>query len=194
MKLPLTALFEDKTTGQQITGWISSTTLGDVQSQGQWCFAADALDQEWNWEDIWLASQTAPNNSECYSAVIAGELHGLMSLDLQGRAIREGQALVVDFLATNPLNRIPRQGYKYIGICLLGTAVARSIELGMAGRIWLESLPHSKTLQFYQNIGMTKQPQRSTDGLDVFVFESKRALEFLTTATNKKWLTIKNPR
>ncbi len=192
MKLPVIAMFEDKATSQTTPGLISLATFVEVQAQQQWAYPGDALDQDWDWLNIWLPCQTRPDSFECYSVVIRDELHGLMVVDLRGKHVPAGRALVVDYLATNPLNRIARQGFKYIGVALMAVAVARSLELGMAGRVWLESLSDPKTLKFYQSIGMIRQPEQSADGFDVFVFESARALEFLTTATNEKWVSITN--
>jgi len=115
-----------------------------------------------------------------------------MTLDLRGRKIDQARGLVVDYLATNPHDRVAGQGFKYIGVCLMAVAVARSLELAMEGRLYLESLPDPKTLKFYENLGMTRRLRKSSEGYDVFVFETERAMEFLTTATNEQWVRIKN--
>lgn len=192
MNLPVTTRFEEKATASKVAGRISPTTFAHIQAQQLWAYDEGALDQEWDWLKIWLPCQTMPNSFECYSARINDELHGLMALDKRGKMVPAGPALVVDFLATNPHDRIARHGFKYIGVCLMAVVVARSLELGMAGRVWLESSPDPRTLKFYESIGMIRQPQRSADGFDVFVFESQRALEFLTTAINEKWVSLTN--
>jgi hypothetical protein len=192
MNLPVIASFENKATGERVAGLVSRTTFEDVLLQGQWAYSDDAQDRGWNWADIWLAGQTMPRHFECYSARIGREVHGLMSLDLRGRTIRGNRALVVEYLATNPSDRQREQGFKYIGVCLMAVAVTRSLELGMAGRLWLESLPDPRTLQFYQTLGMRKLRRRSADGYDVFVFAAGPAVEFLNTAINEQWLDLEN--
>jgi hypothetical protein len=192
MILPVIARFEEKATARKVSGLISKTTFAHIQAQQQWSYAAGAPDQAWDWLNIWLPCQTMPSSFECCSAVIHGDLHGLIAMDLRGKRVQEGDALMVDFLATNPQDRIALRGFKYIGVSLMAVAVARSVELGMAGRVWLESLPDPRTLKFYESLGMTLQAERSADGFDVFVFDSGRALEFLTTATNEKWVNISN--
>lgn len=155
-------------------------------------YPEDALDQDWSWLGIWLPCQAMPDQFECYSALVRDELHGLMATDLRGKMTPDGRALVVDHLATSPHDRRERLGYKYIGVALMAVAVTRSIELGFGGLIWLEALPDTSTLKFYTNIGMTRQLRPSADGNDIFIFESDRALEFLTLATRKKWVSIAN--
>jgi hypothetical protein len=87
-----------------------------------------------------------------------------MSLELIGRNVRSRRYLAVDFLATIPLDRIAGPGSKYLGVCLLAAAVMPSLELGMRGRIWLESFPDLRTVRFYEHPGMSRQAKRSPDG------------------------------
>ena len=192
MRLPVIATFVERATQRKIRGQIRRTTLFDVQLQSQWPYAANALDRNWNWLEVWLLCRANPQRFECYSAFASDELHGLMALDLRGRKTGTERGLVVDYLATSPEDRIEGAGLKYIGVNFMAVAVARSIEAGMQGRIWLESLADPKTLQFYQNIGMTRSPRKSSDGYDVFVFEIDCAMEFLVRAQTEKWIAI-NP-
>jgi hypothetical protein len=113
-----------------------------------------------------------------------------MALDLRGRRLGPERALVVDYLATNPVDRIEGEGYKYIGVCLMAVAILRSLELGLDGRLWLESLPDPKTLRFYENLGMSRQPHKSVAGYDVFALETKPAMEFLKSAIDEKWIEV----
>lgn len=190
MILPVAATFVERSTNRHVEGSISATTLRDVRKQQKWPYAAEALDHDWNWLEIWLGGLVEPQNFECYSAAIGGDLHALMALDLRGRKTSEGRALVVDYLATSPRDRVPGQGFKYLGVALVAVSVARSVELGLHGRVWLESLPDSRTLAFYKNLGMTRRRHKSREGYAVFVFESKRAMEFLDTAINEQWVRI----
>ena len=188
MKLPLLATFEAKASGQKSPGWIHQTTFAQIQAQLRWRFPKGALDQGWDWLKVWLPTVSSPENFECYSVVINDELHALMSLDLRGRKVRDQRYLVVDYLATNPFDRVEGQGFKYLGVCLMAVAVIRSQELGMRGRLWLESLPDPRTVKFYENLGMCRQPLRSSEGYEVFMFEITAARAFLSIATKQKWI------
>lgn len=110
MKLPLLATFEAKASGQKSPGWIHQTTFAQIQAQLRWRFPKGALDQGWDWLKVWLPTVSSPENFECYSVVINDELHALMSLDLRGRKVRDQRYLVVDYLATNPFDRVEGQG------------------------------------------------------------------------------------
>ncbi len=191
MQLPLRATFESRDTGEKVAGLIRKTSFEHVQAQLRWRFSKDALDRNWDWLKIWLSTLSAPRDFDCYSVLINDELHALMSLDLIGRQVRGQRHLVVDYLATNPFDRIAGQGFKYLGVCLMAAAVMRSMELGMRGRLWLESLPDPHTLRFYESLGMRRQAQRSQEGYEVFVFEIGTAQAFLSEATNQKWIEPK---
>ena len=91
---------------------------------------------------------------ECFAALVAGDLQGLMAVDLRGKSSRAGKAIIVDYLATNPGNRMPAKGTKFVGIGLIAVAIAQSIERGWGGRIWLESLPGGAS--FYESLGASQ--------------------------------------
>lgn len=191
MKLPVAAKFVDKATGRNVKGWIRATALADIHAQAGWKYPREAQDAHWKWAEIWLPSVTSPGEFESYAASVGPELHALMSVDLRGHDSSGGQALVVEYLATSPVDRIEGRGFKYLGVALVAVAVQRSIELGLEGRLWLESLPDLKTKTFYANIGMTLLPEKSREGFDVFVFETERAMEFLMTAKAESWIVLK---
>jgi len=190
VKLPVAATLEEKATRRRIAAKIRHATWRDIETQLHWQFAPGAMDANWNWLHLWLSALSRPDRFDCLSLVVASELHGLMSLDLRGRRTADGRSLIVDYLATNPSDRIEGEGFKYIGVSLMAAAVARSIDLGYAGRIWLESLADPTTLRFYRSLGMTRQRRRSAEGFDVFVFDQAGASEFLTSATKNEWIKI----
>jgi len=87
------------------------------------------------------------------------------------------KGVIVDYLATNPANRTAGQGLKYVGIGLIAVALARSIECGAGGRIWLESLPGAAS--FYEGLGMIQQSRRSAEGNLVYTLEVATAEQLL---------------
>ena len=188
MTFPVAAGFEERTTGNHVDGEIHPTIWLDIAAQLQWKYGGGALDAEWDWAGIFDGSQTRHSRIECYSAMAGDELHGLISLDIRGRKIGRAKGLVVDYLATNPQNRAG--GLKYVGIALMAVAVARSRELKMGGRIWLESLPDPRTLAFYEGIGMTKHSEKSQDGFDAFTFDIDAAAEFFRLVQNEKRIAL----
>lgn len=191
MKLPVPAKFVDRTTLRAVSGQIRAATFEDMQAQAVWKYPASAQDAEWNWAELWLPSITSPGDFECYAARVGRELHGLMAVDLRGHDSRDGRALVVEYLATNPADRNTDSGLKYLGVALMAAAVIRSIELGFGGRLWLESLPNLRTRAFYSNIGMTQLAELSKEGYAVFVFDMERAKEFLEQAKAESWIATK---
>lgn len=114
---------------------------------------------------------------ECYALVAAQTLQGLMLLNLAGRGRGANKALIVDYLATNPANRNPASGLKWVGLSLLAVAIMRSLGCGMKGRIWLESLPAAET--FYLSSGFTSQGRLLRGGLIVFTLSESGAEELL---------------
>lgn len=184
MKFPVATRFAERATGNHVDGEIRPSIWLDIAGQLQWKYGGSALDAEWDWAGIFDGSQTSRSRIECYSAVAGDELHGLISLDIRGRKIGRAKGLVVDYLATNPQNRAG--GLKYVGIALMAVAVARSRELKMGGRIWLESLPDPRTLAFYEGIGMIKHSEKSRGGFDAFTFDIDAAAEFFRLTQSEK--------
>jgi hypothetical protein len=83
----------------------------------------------------------------------------------------------VDYLTTNPKNRMKDDGLKYIGLALLSTAIKRSIECGGQGAIWLESLPGAES--FYTSLGMKRQLAKSTEDNLIYVLGAAMAKQLL---------------
>jgi hypothetical protein len=70
----------------------------------------------------------------------------------------------------------------------MATAVARSMECGANGSVWLESLPRATA--FYENLGMAKQRGRSGEGHYIYVLAPKPARQFLEQTKEKRILEI----
>jgi hypothetical protein len=98
-------------------------------------------------------------------------------LDLKTRKTSVGTAITIDYLSTNPANRKLNHGLKHVGVALMAAAVARSLESGARGGIWLESLPGAAG--FYENLGMAKQPRLSAEGNIIYVLEPETAEQLL---------------
>lgn len=182
LKFPVKAKFERERDGAKIAGLIRPTQWWDIVAQLHWDYERhdkDALDREWDWSRIYVQRLKSPRLYECYSAVVGDELHALISLDLNGRETGYGLGLVVDFLTTNPAYRPKGARLHFTAVSLMAVAVARSVELGMKGRLWLESLPLPNTLRFYKKLGMTKQKETSADGYLIFILRVDAAKEFL---------------
>jgi hypothetical protein len=150
-----------------VAGQIDPTTKKDLRAWTQWRYRFEDEDRTWDWWGIFLLSQSSANRYECYSLIAGDTLEGLMVLDLKLRKIASGQAVIVDYLATNPKNRAKDRGLKHIGVALLFAAIQRGIECGTQGAIWLESLPGAEF--FYANLGMTPQSAKSI-GAMLFTF------------------------
>ena len=142
-----------------------------------WRYRSGGEDRTWDWWSIFQECKFSGGLLECFAAVTAGNLQGLMALDLRGKRTKTGKAIVVDYLATNPANRTAEQGFKCVGIGLIAVALARSIECGASGRIWLESLPGAAS--FYEGLGMIQQPRRSVEGNLVYTLEAPAAEQLL---------------
>ena len=59
----------------------------------------------------------------------------------------------------------------------------RSLEGGAEGGIWLESLPGAAG--FYEGLGMTRQPRRSSEGNLIYVLEPAMAEQLLERIKEK---------
>lgn len=78
-----------------------------------------------------------PSRYECYSAVTDSGVEGLMSLDLEMKRVETGNAVTIDYLASNPENRPPGAKLKHVGAALIALAILRSREAGAEGSLWL---------------------------------------------------------
>lgn len=166
IKFPLQARLRDRSSGAAVPADIGPMAESDVELWGLWQYPKDAGDRSWEWDRIFADTRRPGGENECYAVVAQEELQGLMSLALSGKRTAEGQALVVEYLASNPANRYTTSGLKDVGVALVALAVHRSREIGWAGRLWLESLPEAAA--FYEHCGFIRLPGISADGFDMF--------------------------
>jgi hypothetical protein len=177
LRFPINCWLIERQTGKSVTGQIRPTTRRDLLGWAQWRYRVEDEDKRWDWWGIFLESQRSENRYDCYSVIAGDALQGLMVLDLKLQKISSGQAIIVDYLATNPANRAKDRGLKHIGLALLSAAIKRSIECDAQGAIWLESL--SAAEPFYSNLGMTRQTAKSTEGNVIYVLEAASAKQLL---------------
>lgn len=177
MQFPVAARFVERVSGDRVPGIIQPAIEEHLLLWGSWRYRPRDEDRGWDWWSIFQECRLSGGRFECYAALAEGSLQGLMSLNLRGKRNRTSQGIIIDHLATNPANRTAGLGLKYVGIGLIGLAVARSIECGAGGRIWLESLPGAAG--FYESLGMSKQPRQSQAGNLVYTVEAAKAEELL---------------
>lgn len=163
---PLEAVLRDKRTKAFVSARVAPMAKSDVELWGLWQYPENAEDESWEWDKIFESAQKPNSDIECYAVEARNRLQGLMSLNLAGHTTPDGQALVVDYLASGPANRAVNAGLKDVGFVLLALAIQRSRDLGWGGRLWLESLPAAET--FYKQCGFTKLPEESPDGHGMF--------------------------
>ncbi len=131
---------------------------------GQSMSDINAEDGHWAWGNKALKAIKDPFLYDIFALECGGNTQALMLTckggpDCFSRHPEHLKAdmLYVEFLATAPWNRsrlVPNPTYKGAGITLIGTAVSRSIEEEMGGRIGLHSLPGAE--EFYRDVvGMT---------------------------------------
>lgn len=166
IKFPAKVVVRDKGSGAAVAASARPLSGEDLQQWAGWEYSPGDQDKGWQWDRILKDARRSGSTIECYGLFVGEGLHGLMSLDRAGHAARDGRALVVDYLATNPANRRGASGVKDIGRAFLGLALFRSRELGWGGRLWLESLSGAET--FYERIGFEKLPGRSGEGNAMF--------------------------
>jgi hypothetical protein len=177
MQLPLVAGFVDRGSGARVRGFIHIAVEEHLLLWASWRYRPRDEDRAWDWWSIFEECRSSSGRFECFAALAAGNLQGLMALDLKGERNRTGEGIIVDYLATNPVNRAAGQGLKYVGVGLIAVALARSVECGAGGRIWLESLAGASG--FYENLGMEKQPRLSAEGNLVYTLEPAQAEQLL---------------
>lgn len=177
MQFPLATGFVDKESRAQVSGFIHTAVEEHLLSWTSWRYRSYDEDRTWDWWSIFQECKLSGGRLECFAALAAGNLQGLVALDLSGKRTKTGAVIIVDYLATNPANRIAGRGLKYVGIGLIAVALARSIECGASGRIWLESLPGAAS--FYEGLGMTRQPRRTAEGNLVYALDATTAEQLL---------------
>ena len=109
-----------------------------------------------------------------------------MALDVAGRKIGRTLRLAVEYLSTNPVNRRAEQGLKHVGSALVGAAIMRSLEQGMGGRLWLESLSGAE--EFYGGLGFRKLPGVSDEGNARYALSAARANALLKVIKEREIL------
>jgi len=186
MHLPLAVSFVDRGSGARVRGLIHTAVERHLLWWAGWRYGGNDADRGWDWWEIFRECRSSAGSYECYAAVAASDLQGLMVLDLSGRRTHAGTAIVIDYLATNPDNRTKTHGLKYVGIALVLVAIRRSIESGAGGRLWLESLPGAA--DFYQSLGMKRQHRRSAEGHLVYILEPAVAEQLLEKAKENRIL------
>ena len=148
-----------------------------------WRYRPRDEDRIWDWWSIFQECRLPGGRVECFAAIANGNLQGLMALDIGGKQGTTGKSIIVDYLATSPANRTADHGLKCVGIGLMAAALARSIEHGCGGRIWLESLPGAAG--FYDGLGMARQPNLSAEGRLVYTLETATAEQLLDEIKRK---------
>jgi hypothetical protein len=142
-------------------------------------------DSHWIWEDI-VMDYSNNNLHECI-AILSQEqyLEGAMAYRLDAKSkIEIGKGSVyVGWLATAPRNRnwlTNNPFHKGIGTVLLYSAVIESYQSGLGGRISLQSLPTSSTVQFYENKGFVRTDwTQATTGLIDYELPKSAAITWL---------------
>jgi hypothetical protein len=180
MQFPIVAPFARKSDNVKISGEIwkadPASTLEDAPWQ-EWIYPSDAEEANWDWDKTIQECLEKPVRYELYSAWISKKVHGLLVIDKTGQQIKGEKALVIDYLAVNPANRSEQTGLKYIGTALVAVAVCRSVEIGMKGQIFLDSLRQSE--RFYNRIGMTVLDTLSSEGYKQYHLDVQSAHELL---------------
>lgn len=184
MHFPLTTRFRDRATNRVVVGQVRRAAEHDVFAWTRWRYREADLDKTWDWKRIYLECKDSSGRYECYAASVETELHGLMVLDLKSRRAGESQAIVVDYLASNPLGRSRGHGLKHVGTALMAVAVLRSIECGMAGRIWLECLDGAQ--YFYESLGLVTEFHKLHEGHLIYTLGSIQAEELLENLRTRK--------
>lgn len=150
----------------------------------------------WNWEN--KVPQLEQFGLTFYGIEYAGQLQGLMKVDLAKHAARvttqAGEGLAyIDYLEVAPWNLREitselgqNQRFGVVGMNLYAAAVKLSLEAGFDGRVGLHSLPHPKTEQFYQKtcrmMPLQRDPAKENllylettpELADIFLTEAKR--------------------
>ncbi len=116
MRLSLAANFVDRESGERVHGVIEVALEQHLLWWTGWRYDSRDEDGGWDWWGIYQECRSSAGRYECYAAVAANDLQGLMVLDLRGRRTSAGKAIIVDYLATNPANRAATRGLKYVGL------------------------------------------------------------------------------
>ena len=136
----------------------------------------------WNWEN--KGDQLGQFNLSFFGIECAGELQGLMKVDLAKYSARiptqKGAELAyIDYLEVAPWNHREiatelggTRRYATIGWNLFAAAVQLSRQVGFDGRVGLHSLPHPQTEQFYQKTCKMLPLERDSAKENLLYFET----------------------
>ncbi|PHS06082.1 MAG: hypothetical protein COA78_14705 [Blastopirellula sp.] len=131
-------------------------------------------DKHWNWH--WLNGVYGDYlNWEAIAVQSAsGYIEGAITYRIDAKSqLSEGQGPVyVDRLAAAPRNRpwlVENPVFRGVGSILLLTAVRHSYQLGLKGRVLLDSLPSERTRNYYDNRGfeVTSEKDDGTIGYEL---------------------------
>jgi hypothetical protein len=184
MKLPVMVELLDRATGSVVAAHIRRTIFSDVLQWYGWVYPTDSQDRDWDWMALFAESIQYPRRFECYSLIVDGALHCLMRLGLRGKLLRGVRWLIIEYLATNPVDRHENAGIKYLGESMLAVATERSSEHNLDGRLWLESLPEAQGFYAYQ--GFESLKRRSKEGYNTYLLDSDTALQLLTAVKKRR--------
>lgn len=187
MRLPISATLVERASGKKVSAEVHLATERDLFGWTNWEFARHAADRDWDWWSIFQGAEKSAGKLECYALVAGLVLQGLMLLNRAEGGTGKNKTLVVDYLATNPANRHSSAGIKWVGLALIAVAITRSLDCGMGGRIWLESLPDAEA--FYGSLGFVARTRKSPDGLTVFTLSAAAAAELLEELQRKEIIT-----
>ena len=188
MEFPLSVQFIERARAIKAYGVIRPMVKVDLAWWLRWQHAASDEDRSWNWNAIYQECAGSPNRYECYAAFAANELQGLIVLNLNRKQTEHGAAISVDYLATNPANRVSHGGLKFVGLALIAVAVIRSREIGAGGQLWLEVL--ESACGFYEHLQMRRMPGRSADGYPIYVITTDISQRLLDEMRKRSILEI----
>jgi hypothetical protein len=150
----------------------------------------------WNWEN--KGAQLGQFNLSFFGIEYAGELQGLMKVDLAKYSARiptqKGLELAyVDYLEVAPWNHREiatelgsTRRYATVGSVLFAAAIQLSQQVGFDGRVGLHSLPHPQTEQFYQKTCKLIPLERDAAKEGLLYFENTKELAELFISEAQK--------
>ncbi len=186
MTFPVKAHLRERNSGTKVPATVRPMSEPDLAQWSRWAYGGDDQDKAWEWDKILKESERG--RTESYALYADERLQGLACLDTKGHATASGKALVVDYIASRPVNRRGNGGFKDVGTALIAIAIHRSRELGWAGRLWLESLPGAA--EVYTHLGFTKLDGRSKDGYMMFELSEENANQLFDLARTKNIVSL----
>src|SRR5436190_24029018 len=79
MESVIAANFVERRTRRVVEGFMRKATEFDLLGWTTWRYKFDDEDRDWDWWTIYAKSQRSRSRKECYAAIVAGELQGLMA-------------------------------------------------------------------------------------------------------------------